>query len=118
MSFTDIRVEHYNKGSFMVCGNTIKYKDDLKQLGGKYNGTLKSWCFQSEFEEKIKNYIKNGKKLESEEYNESKEDIIIKLLHNIIKKIDNLGKVSKENVYEIDDDNDEEVPVVIKRLLR
>jgi hypothetical protein len=66
MSFTDLTIEEYTDRSVVVQGNTRKYKEDLKKLGGKYNGRLKNgpgWIFPKTSEDGIKTFINNGKRL-------------------------------------------------------
>lgn len=40
-SSSQIKVQEYSERSFVVCGNTKEIKDNLKELGGKYNSRLK-----------------------------------------------------------------------------
>jgi DNA polymerase-3 subunit epsilon len=42
----ELRVETFTRG-FWVKGNTYKYKDSIKSLGGKWDPTVKSWSFKS-----------------------------------------------------------------------
>ena len=70
MSFTDLKLEKYTDHSVVVYGDTRKYKEDLKKLGGKYNGNLKNgagWIFPKTSDGELKNFIKNGKRLVSED---------------------------------------------------
>ena len=66
MSFTDLTVEEYTAKSVVVQGDTRKYKEDLKKLGGKYNGRLKNgpgWIFPKSSESDIQAFINKGKRL-------------------------------------------------------
>lgn len=66
MSFTDLTVEDYTGRSVVVQGDTRKYKEDLKKLGGKYNGRLKNgpgWIFPKTSETDLLSFIKEGKRL-------------------------------------------------------
>jgi hypothetical protein len=66
MSFTDLTIEDYTGKSVVVQGDTRKYKEDLKKLGGKYNGRLKNgpgWIFPKTSESDILLFMKNGKRL-------------------------------------------------------
>jgi DNA polymerase-3 subunit epsilon len=42
----ELRVETFT-GGFWVKGNTYKYKDSIKSLGGKWDPAVKSWSFNS-----------------------------------------------------------------------
>lgn len=66
MSFTDLKIEEYTDRSVVVQGDTRKYKEDLKKLGGKYNGRLKNgpgWIFSKSSEDDLRTFIKEGKRL-------------------------------------------------------
>lgn len=66
MSFTDITIQEYTSRSIVVQGDTRKYKEDLKKLGGKYNGRLANgpgWIFSKAKEGDIISFIKKGKRL-------------------------------------------------------
>lgn len=66
MSFTDLKIEEYTARSVVVQGDTRKYKEDLKKLGGKYNGRLKNgpgWIFSKSSEDDLRTFIKEGKRL-------------------------------------------------------
>ena len=41
-SFKDLKCEEYSEKCVVVTGDTRKYKDDLKILGGKYNSRLRT----------------------------------------------------------------------------
>ena len=66
MSFNDLKIEDYTDRSIVVNGNTRKYKEDLKKLGGKYNGNLENgpgWIFPKLTENSVKTFIKEGKRI-------------------------------------------------------
>lgn len=66
MSFTDLTIEEYTARSVVVQGDTRKYKEDLKKLGGKYNGRLKNgpgWIFSKSSEDDLRTFIKKGQRL-------------------------------------------------------
>jgi hypothetical protein len=68
--FKDISVESYTERSVVVRGDTRKYKEDLKKLGGKYNGRLKNgpgWIFSKKVEKNINDFINGGVRLVSEQ---------------------------------------------------
>ena len=62
-SFNEITVTSYSEKAVVVRGNTKDYIEDLKQLGGKYNGRLRDgpgWIFSKKMEKDIKTFISNG----------------------------------------------------------
>lgn len=68
MTFSDLTVVDYSSRSIAVQGNTRKYKEDLKKLGGTYNGRLKNgpgWVFPKSREDDVKSFIEGGKRLAS-----------------------------------------------------
>lgn len=69
VKFTDLTLSDYTNLSIVVQGDTRKYKEDLKKLGGKYNGRLKTgpgWIFPKSSEGEIKTFINEGKRLVTE----------------------------------------------------
>jgi hypothetical protein len=69
MSFIDLTIEEYTARSVVVQGDTRKYKEDLKKLGGKYNSRLKTgpgWIFSKSSEDDLRSFIKKGRRLVSE----------------------------------------------------
>ena len=70
MTFTDLKIEEYTSKSVVVNGETRKYKEDLKKLGGKYNGFLNNgpgWIFPKSSQGDLVAFIKKGKRLVTEE---------------------------------------------------
>lgn len=68
--FTNITISNYSSNSIAVEGETKKYKEDLKKLGGKYNANLKNgpgWIFPKTSEKDVTSFINGGKRLVSEE---------------------------------------------------
>lgn len=64
--FDDINISDYTARSVAVQGDTRKYKEDLKKLGGKYNGQLKGgpgWIFPKTSEKDLVAFINGGKRL-------------------------------------------------------
>lgn len=59
-----VYMEDYQKDgkvkSFLVKGDTKAMKDDLKHLGGKYNGTLGGWVFPKTREIEIAEFLKGA----------------------------------------------------------
>lgn len=67
-SFSDINIQNYSDKAIVVRGNTRKYKEDLKKLGGKYNGRLSAgpgWIFSKKSELEVKSFISDGVRLVS-----------------------------------------------------
>ena len=56
-----INIENYSDKSFVIRGSdTIKFKDTLKEFGGKWNSMLKNgggWIFSNIHKEKIESFI-------------------------------------------------------------
>lgn len=56
-----IILETYSDNSFVIRGSdTIKFKDTLKEFGGKWNSNLKGgagWIFNSKFKNKIAKFL-------------------------------------------------------------
>ena len=68
--FKDISLEEYTDRSVVVRGETRQYKEDLKKLGGKYNPRLRGtpgWIFPKSKQNDIVKFMKEGKRLVSEE---------------------------------------------------
>lgn len=68
MSFNDLIIIEYTEKSIAIQGDTRKYKEDLKKLGGKYNENLKNgpgWIFPKSKLEDLTDFIKKGKRLDS-----------------------------------------------------
>lgn len=68
--FEDIFIENYSDRSIVMKGDTRKYKEDLKLLGGKYNGRLRDgpgWIFSKKVEDQVNAFINNGKRLVSKD---------------------------------------------------
>ena len=58
-----IYMEDYKKDgeikSFLVKGDTVEIKNEIKELGGKWNNTLKGWIFPKSKEIEIAEFLKN-----------------------------------------------------------
>ena len=68
--FKDIFIEEYTDRSVVVRGETRQYKEDLKKIGGKYNSRLRGepgWIFPKSKQDVIVKFMKEGKRLVSEE---------------------------------------------------
>ena len=63
-------IENYTTRSFVLTGNTKPYKEDLKNLYGKYNRNLKcgpGWVFSNKRLQQVSDFIENLKKSENNE---------------------------------------------------
>jgi hypothetical protein len=58
----DIILEQYSEKCFILKGNTIQYKQDIKQLGGMWNPSLKAWIFPNSKREVIEKWLDKGEK--------------------------------------------------------
>ena len=70
MSFKDLNIEEYTSKSIVVNGDTRKYKEDLKKLGGKYNSKLSSgpgWIFPKTSKDDLVSFISKGRRLVSDD---------------------------------------------------
>ena len=59
---SEFQIIEYSEKALAVIGNTIKIKDELKKLGGKFNSHLKcgpGWIFSKKVEDKLKQLINN-----------------------------------------------------------
>jgi len=58
-----VYIEDYEKDgqvrSFLVKGDTTPIKEKLKELGGRWNGSLGGWIFSKNQEDTIANFLKN-----------------------------------------------------------
>lgn len=70
-SNNNIYIQEYSVKSFVVRGDTQKYKETLKNLGGKWGSNFTdkntgekfgAWLFWSSKKEEIENWIKSGLK--------------------------------------------------------
>jgi len=51
--------EHYTDKSIIIRGDTKQYKDQIKQLDGKWNPKLKGWIFPRTEKSIVNDFIKN-----------------------------------------------------------
>ena len=91
---SNIYYEDYSDRSIVVLGETKPHKDNLKSMGGRFNGRLRDgkvgWIFPKKSEDVIKDYIENGKvtpKIVSKKSENNNVD-----LKKLEKKVDNLEK--------------------------
>ena len=78
---SNLTAEKYNERAFVVRGNTRKYKEELKKLGGRWNPNLKNgpgWIFSiRQHTIGVNKFLKNvnnlsPKKVEKQTYVEEK----------------------------------------------
>lgn len=75
-SHVDIELKPYSEKSFLITGDdTKKYKEKLKELGGKWNSTLKGWIYSIKNEEKVKEWMSSIIVNEEEYYYSADEEI-------------------------------------------
>lgn len=73
----EVRAIRYTDRSILVKGDTKSMKDQLKEIGGKWNPTLKGWIFSIKKEDEIKELgipIASTSDNEDEDEEEKKED--------------------------------------------
>jgi hypothetical protein len=95
-----LTVSDYTDKSVVVQGeDTRKYKEELKNIGGKYNANLKTgpgWIFPKNKEHEIKDFIESAKEgikeITKEGIKEITKEIDLKVL---FKKLDNIEKMLK-----------------------
>ena len=59
----DLNINDYTEKSFVVRGDTMSYKNELKMMGGKWNSRLKDgagWIFPKTKKNEVKQFIENG----------------------------------------------------------
>ena len=69
MTSSTIYIQDYSQKSFVLCGDTIKYKDTIKLMGGKWNNRLTNkksgerfgaWLFWTDKRDEIEKWIGEG----------------------------------------------------------
>lgn len=129
---TDVNIENYTAKSFVLLGNTKKYKDDIKKLGGKFNCNLKDnkvgWIFPIEKKNQVEKWIKSDNISEKTEIKMDLEQTLKEILGNQKLFLKNQEKIMKtqerilkvldiinENDDDDDDDEDERPIRLLKR---
>ena len=56
----NIQCETYSDKAILVTGDTRECKEDLKALGGKWNGKLVGWIFSKKLEGNVRKFIETG----------------------------------------------------------
>ena len=118
----ELYIENYSQKSFVVRGNTVPFKNDLKKLGGKWNSRLTdkkngekfgAWLFWSDKKKDIEEWLKNGcDKIVSNNYSED----MFELINKLQKEVELLEK--RINVLEKNESIEEECEKPMKRLLK
>lgn len=143
--FTDLTISDYSTRSVVVQGETRKYKEDLKKLGGKFNSKLRDgpgWIFPKTMEKDILDFINGGQRLVTPEEEKEGEvrtlqrsqewennpsnneinkklDMIINMIKKLDEKISKLSETEEAIIVEQEDSSssdDEEAPR--KRLMK
>jgi hypothetical protein len=135
---TDLTVEEYSEKALVVRGETTEHKEELKQLGGKYNARLRGgpgWIFSKKKEADVMEYISSGemttpdtKPTKSERTSErtpkKTSDDTRKQIRSLHKKVDALTKMVQQlldagtTVVESSGDEPSEEELPMKRLLK
>ena len=58
--FIDIVLKNYSEKSFCIYGDTKKYKEKLKTMGGKWNANLRDgagWIFANKCREEVERWL-------------------------------------------------------------
>ncbi len=90
-TLTDIRIVDYTEKSIAVYGDTKKYKEELKRIGGKYNPKLKEgpgWIFPKTLKENVFKFI-NENEIVDNKWKEQKKPVELKFNNSS----DNLDKI-------------------------
>ena len=125
---TDVNIENYTAKSFVLLGNTKKYKDDIKKLGGKFNCNLKDnkvgWIFPIDKKDQVEKWIKSDNNIsEKTEIKNDLEKTLKEILGNQKLFLKNQEKIMKTQerilkVLDIINEEDEEDERPIRLLTR
>lgn len=133
-----IFIEKYTDKSFIVKGDTTKFKENIKNMGGKWNSRLTdkntgekfgAWLFWLDKYDEIQNWINNGfqeveqKKTDyKQEYNyQHKISILenrVSKLEKILETLINKQEDKQEDKQDIEDSDEENYKVPRRRLLK
>ena len=129
-----MNIEDYSEKSFVVLGETLPHKDNLKALGGKWNSRLrdgkKGWIYPMNRKSSVEEYISTGKVNPVFSSNSLKEEVdkLRKQFENAFQEIEKLKKsvaklerkshVVEEGDDKSDDEEEEEQPRPHRRLIR
>jgi hypothetical protein len=79
---TDLTVEDYSEKAIVVRGDTQTYKQQLKDLGGKWNTRLRDgpgWIFSKRMEDTVLGFVTTGKLPQEEEKDDSDKYVLAKV---------------------------------------
>ena len=129
-----MNIEDYSEKSFVVLGETLPHKDNLKALGGKWNSRLrdgkKGWIYPMNRKSSVEEYISTGKVNPVFSSSSLKEEVyqLRKQFENAFQEIEKLKKSvarleRKSHVVEdaddkSDDEEEEKQPRPHRRLIR
>ena len=110
---SEIYIENYSENSFIVRGDTIKFKDNLRIFGGKWNSRLTdkktgekfgAWIFYKSKKEEIQKWIQDGCKSDCQ----PSSGIIPKPINNFNKEIESKSvSVSVEHIKNLENKIDQ-----------
>jgi hypothetical protein len=126
---TDINIENYTSKSFVLLGNTKKYKEDIKRLGGKFNCNLRDdkvgWVFPIEKKEEVQKWVNSDCKIPEKKDNleQTLKQIIdnqkkfLKNQEQIMKKQEQIMKIINKDESSEDESSEDEKPLrLLKRI--
>ena len=126
----DIYIEDYTEKSFVLLGDTRKYKDDIKTLGGKFNQNLRNnkvgWIFPMNKKNDVEDYIQNdnikynnnstGKQDDLQQVLLSNQKILLSNQKLILQKLEKIEQLLNNTDSEDEDEDEDERPRI--RLLK
>ena len=117
---SDIYIENYSEKSFVLLGNTIEYKDQIKALGGKFNKNLRDnkigWVFPMSKKQEVQNFIQDDNiTIQAQPRHEKHESRLEKLLDRFENLLD---RFEKSNIKVESESDSEEEEVARPRFLK
>lgn len=121
MSEPDIFIENYTEKSFVVYGDTKRYKEQLKQNGGKWNSCLTNketgekfgaWIFPNMKRTVIEKWFKTRDSEVVENNNSDSDEILTSTVNNTKRLLNNIGLPSLEQKT-----NTASIEVMFKQIL-
>jgi hypothetical protein len=132
-SITDITIEEYTPKSIVVFGETAKYKDYMKALGGTWNARLTSkdtgekfggWIFPISKQAELLKWKKAGvntpvsSSVVTENDYDKKLNLLMKRIDKLEMMVEVLSKNKKETVVDYDSDEESFPQQPVRRLLK
>ena len=105
-----IKMEDYSENSFVLQGDdTKKYKDKIKELGGKWNSNLKigpGWIFNIKNKQEVKDWVKsfgnNSLEIKQSVISTTKQDKVEdKLENNIENMVDDFAFFIMDKIEDV-----------------